>query len=212
LYGAVAAALIAAVVIGAFETKRIYRNDLLIGIIWALGMAVGIAFIYITPGFAPDLMTFLFGNILTVSRLSVCIFFLLVLTVVLFVVIFFKGFVLITLDEEYARARKLPVNSLKIGLMLLVALSIVTLIQIVGIVLVIALLTMPVAAGSELSSNFKKIMALSILIGILACMGGLALSYLVEFPSGASIVLIGGVLLGAIKGTKGLLSIRRGPA
>lgn len=199
LFGAVAAAVAGAAVIGAFEEKRLYRNDLLIGIIWAVGMALGIAFIYITPGFAPDLMTFLFGNILTVSRTAVAIFSVLVMIVVLSVIVFYRGFVSITLDEEYAQSLGLPVKALNIGLMLLIALSIVVLIQVVGIILLIALLTIPVAIGSELSTRFMRIIAISILTGMLICLGGLIISYNIEFPSGPAIILVGGALLGLIK-------------
>ena len=205
LYGAFVFALSASIIIGAVEEKRLYRNDLLIGIIWAIGMAVGIAFIYITPGFAPDLMTFLFGNILTVSRTSIYIFFILVIIVATAVFIFFQGFVSITLDEAYAISRRLPVRSLNIGLMILVALSIVMLIQIVGIILVIALLTIPVAIGNELSDHFKKIILISIISGMVICLGGLIISYNIEFPSGPAIILIGGGLLGGVKAFKWLI-------
>ncbi len=209
LYGAVVFAVAASVVIGAFEEKRFYRNDLLIGIIWALGMAVGIAFIYVTPGFAPDLMMFLFGNILTVARLSIYIFSILVVVVALSVLVFYRGFVSITLDEEFALTRGIPVRALNIGLMVLVALSIVMLIQVVGIILVIALLTIPVAIGSELSTHFRKIIFISITAGVLICFGGLIVSYNAEFPSGPSIILIGGALLGLTKGGKWAILKRR---
>ncbi len=204
LYGAVFFALIASAIIGGFEEERLYRNDLLIGIIWAIGMAVGIAFIYMTPGYAPDLMTFLFGNILMVPRSYIYLFSILVLIVVSSVLFFYKGFISVTLDEEYAKTRRLPVRTLNIFLLILIALSIVALIQVVGIVLVIALLTIPFAISSELSGHFKRIIALSILAGIIMCLGGLTVSYYIEFPSGASIVLIGGLLLGAVKVIKKL--------
>jgi zinc transport system permease protein len=204
LVGAVAFVLLAAVAIGSLEENKIYRNDLLIGIIWAVGMAIGIGFIYMTPGYAPDLMTFLFGNILMVSRSSIYFSFLLIFIVVVCTAVFYKGFIAITLDEEFARARGLPVRLLNTGLLVLIALSIVTLIQVVGIVLLIALLTIPVAIAHEVSSDFRMIMLISVLAGIIMCMGGLFASYTVEFPSGASIVLIGGSLLGAVKGLKAL--------
>jgi len=202
LCGAISFAMIAAILIGAWEEKKLYRNDLLIGIIWALGMAVGITFIYITPGFAPDLMNFLFGNILTVSRMNIYLFSILVLIVTASVFTLFRGFVSITLDEEYAKTRRLPVKALNIALMILIALSIVMLIQIVGIILVIALLTIPVAIGSELSKHFKNIIFISIFTGMIICIGGLIISYNIEFPSGPSIILIGGALLGIVKGFK----------
>jgi zinc transport system permease protein len=208
LIGATAFVLAAAVLIGRQEEKKMSRNDLFIGILWAVGVAIGIVFIHMTPGYAPDLMTFLFGNILTVPRTDVIITLFLVMIVSGSVMIFYNGFVAVALDEEYARARRLPVAALKMWLMILTALSIVTLIQVVGILLVIALLTIPVAIASELSMNFRRIMLLSILCGILICLSGLMVSYFIEFPSGASIILIGGLLLGAVKLTEHLRNHR----
>jgi zinc transport system permease protein len=204
LFGAMAFVLAAAVLISRLEEKKLNPNDLFIGILWAVGVAVGIIFIHITPGYAPDLMAFLFGNILTVPRADVAIMLVLVLIVCGAVALFYNGFIAIALDEEYARARRLPVSTLKMGLMILTALTIVTLIQVVGILLVIALLTIPVAIASEFSRNFGRIMLLSVLCGIFICLAGLAASYLIEFPSGASIILIGGILLGLVKGIKKL--------
>jgi zinc transport system permease protein len=202
LFGATAFVLTAAILIGRLEEKKLSPNDLFIGILWAVGVAIGIIFIHLTPGYAPDLMAFLFGNILTVPRMDLLVTFFLVLIVATTVHIFYQGFVSIALDEEYARARRLPVASLKMGLMILTALSIVTLIQVVGILLVIALLTIPVAVASELSRDFHRIMFLSILCGIVICLSGLMLSYFIEVPSGATIILIGGALFGLVTGIK----------
>jgi zinc transport system permease protein len=198
LYGATAFVLLAAAGIG-FSEEKTDKSDLLIGILWAMGMAIGIVFIHLTPGYAPDLMTFLFGNILTVPRSDIFIMAILVLFVTLSVLIFYKGFVAIAFDEEYAKAMKLPVRYLNIGLLLLIGLSIITLIQVVGIILVIALLTIPVAIAEDLSVSFKRIMIISIILGISICWAGLFVSYFIEFPSGASIILIGGILLVLVK-------------
>ena len=208
LFGAAAFVLTSAFLIARLEERQLNQNDLSIGILWAVGVAIGIVFIHMTPGYAPDLMTFLFGNILTVPRLDVIITLILVLSVTAAVLIFYRGFVAIALDEEYAKARRLPVASLKMGLMILIAISIVILIQVVGILLVIALLTIPVAVASELSGNFHRIMFLSVLCGIVTCLAGLLISYFIAFPSGASIILIGGALLGLVKGVK-RISARR---
>ncbi len=112
LYGAFLFVLVAAIGINLWEEK-IARQDLVIGILWAFGVAVGIIFIYMTPGYVPDLMTFLFGNILTVSRADVRTTFFLLLLVTLPVFIFFKGLVFVTFDEEYAQARSLPAKALR---------------------------------------------------------------------------------------------------
>jgi zinc transport system permease protein len=208
LFGATAFVLASAFLIARMEEKKLNRNDLFIGILWAVGVAIGIIFIHMTPGYAPDLMAFLFGNILTVPRTDVFVTLILALVITAPLLIFYKGFVSIALDEEYAQARRLPVASLKMGLMILTAISIVTLIQVVGILLVIALLTIPVATASEFSGNFRRIMLLSILCGIVICLSGLLISSFIAFPAGASIILIGGALLGLARGVK-RLSIRR---
>jgi len=208
LYGATAFSLAAATWIGFSKQDKMSESDLIIGILWAFGMAIGIIFIHLTPGYAPNLMTFLFGNILTVPRFDIFIISILVLVITLSVLIFYKGFVSVALDEEYSKARKLPVRSLNIGLLILIALSIVTLIQVVGIILVIALLTIPVAVAKEFSIHFKKIILISILFGISICLLGLFISYYIEFPSGASIVIIGSILLGVVKGVKKILKMK----
>ena len=205
LYGALVFVLAAAVGLGFKDNVKNDNNDIFIGILWATGMATGIVFIHMTPGYAPNLMTFLFGNILTVSSHDLHIIFVLFCVVVSVVIIFFKGFTAVALDEEYAKVRKLPVRLLNIGLLILIALSIVALIQVVGIILVIALLTIPVAIAEEFSSDFKKIMVISILFGILICITGLVISYFIEFPSGASIILTGSFFLGVIKLIKKIL-------
>lgn len=205
IYGATAFVLAAALFLGALEEKKLSQNDLFIGILWAVGVAIGIVFVHMTPGYAPDLMSFLFGNILTVPRTDVVIMLVLVLIVVATVAIFYKGFVAIALDEEFARARRLPTYGLKTGLTVLTALTIVTLIQVVGILLVIALLTIPVAIASEFTMNFRRIIALSIISGIAICLLGLFLSYSIEFPSGALIILTGAVFLAIVKILKALV-------
>jgi zinc transport system permease protein len=209
IYGATVFVLAAALFLGSLEEKKLNQNDLFIGIFWAVGVAIGIVFVHMTPGYAPDLMSFLFGNILTVPRTDVAVMLVLVLIVIVTVAIFYKGFVAVALDEEFARARRLPVYSLKTGLTVLTALTIVTLIQVVGILLVIALLTIPVAIASELSMNFRKIMALSIAFGIAICLLGLYISYSIEFPSGASIILTGGALLAMVKILKNFIQKRK---
>jgi zinc transport system permease protein len=206
IYGATAFVLAAALLLGSLEEKKLDQNDLFIGILWAVGVAIGIVFVHMTPGYAPDLMSFLFGNILTVPRTDVTIMFFLVSVVAVTVAFFYNGFTAIALDEEFARSRRLPTRGLKTGLTVLTALTIVTLIQVVGILLVIALLTIPVAIASEISMNFRKIISISIVSGIAICLIGLYISYRVEYPSGASIILTGGIILVVIKGLKMAIS------
>ncbi|MBN1614787.1 MAG: metal ABC transporter permease [Deltaproteobacteria bacterium] len=201
LYGAVVFVLGAAVAMAGLE-KKVDSSDLLIGIFWALGVAIGIVFIHMTPGFTPDLMTFLFGNILTVPRSDIVTALALVILICLVVFVFFKGFVSIALDEDYARARGIPVDALNLCMMVLMALSIVIMLQVVGIILVIALLTIPVAIAREITFHFRRVMVLSALWGISICLAGLAISYIAELPAGAAIILLGAFILGLIKAGK----------
>ncbi len=203
LYGAAFFVVGAALIIGWWK-DRIVKHDLFIGILWAFGVAVGIIFLQLTPGYVPDLMTFLFGNILTVSRADFQTTVLLLFTVIGPVFVFFKGLVFVSFDEEYALARRLPVKALNMLLLVLVALAIVTLIQVVGIILVIALLTIPVAIAAELSDSFKANIALSTLLGIMFSLSGLAVSYFLELPSGATIIMIGTASLILTKAGKAL--------
>jgi len=203
IYGAAIFVLGAALIIGWWKDK-IAKHDLFIGILWAFGVAVGIIFLQLTPGYVPDLMTFLFGNILTVSRTDFQTTVLLLFVVIGPVFVFFKGLVFVSFDEEYALARKLPVKALNMLLLVLVALAIVTLIQVVGIILVIALLTIPVAIAGELSDSFKANIAISTLLGIMFSLSGLAVSYFLELPSGATIIMIGTAALILTKSGKAL--------
>ncbi|HPX11446.1 MAG TPA: metal ABC transporter permease [Syntrophales bacterium] len=199
LAGALAFTVLAALFLSAAGRRSTEENDLLIGVLWAVGMALGIVFIHITPGYVPDLMSFLFGNILLVPRGDLVLAAVLTAVVTVSVIVFFRGFVSIALDEEFARSRKMPVKGLHTGLLVLVALAIVTLIQVVGIILVLALLTIPVAVAREFTIRFTRLMILSSVTGILLCIGGLAVSFTMNLPSGAAIILLGALLLGAVK-------------
>ncbi len=199
LAGALAFTVLAALFLSAAGKRNTEENDLLIGILWAVGMALGIVFIHITPGYVPDLMSFLFGNILLVPRGDLVLAAVLTAVVTVSVIVFFRGFVSIALDEEFARSRKMPVKGLHTGLLVLVALAVVTLIQVVGIILVLALLTIPVAVAREFTICFTRLMILSSVTGILLCIGGLAVSFSMNLPSGAAIILLGALLLGAVK-------------
>ncbi|TNF72695.1 MAG: metal ABC transporter permease [Acidobacteria bacterium] len=192
LAGAAATAVLAALWLGSVGHGRERSRDASIGVLWAVGMAVGAIFIFKTPGYAPNLMTYLFGNILTVERGDV------LLTLIGLLVIFFEEFVAVAFDEEFAKVQGVPVRGFTTLLMVLVALSVVLLIQLVGIILVIALLTIPPVIGLMLTRSFHQVMILSTLIGAVMTLGGLALSYGFDLPSGPTIVLLGTVLMLAV--------------
>lgn len=206
--GAAAAAVTAALVLGRGERDGRRSHDAAIGILWAVGMALGIVFIHTTPGYAPDLMTYLFGNILTVSRGDVLLLAGMVATVLLLIVLLYKELVAVSFDEEYAAVQGVPVRWLGTLLLVLMALSMVFLIQLVGIILVLALLTIPTVIALELAHRFGRVMLLSTGIGAAMTLGGLAVSYALDQPSGPAIVLVGAAALLAVAGAKRRILLR----
>ena len=193
--GAVGAAVISALALANPGTGRGRSHDARIGILWAVGMALGVVFIYKLPGYAPNLMAYLFGNILTVRESDVLLTLGVTLVVAVLVALYFKESVALAFDEEFAAVQGVPVRAARIVLMLLTALSVVFLLQLVGIVLVIALLTIPPVIALRFARSFGAVVGLSIAIGVVMTQGGLALSYLYDLPSGPAIVLLGAALL-----------------
>ena len=181
------------------SVKSDVREDSTIGIFWAFGMAVGIIFIYLTPGYAPDLMTYLFGNILTVSHGDMIYLSILTVTVIVFFYIMFKEILFVAFDENFARTQNVKVDLINYILLAIIALTIVVNIRIVGIILVISLLTIPQATAGLLTKNFKKMIFLSIIIGFISSIGGLLISYDLNIPSGASIIFSSVVLFSIVK-------------
>lgn len=196
--GAVAVAVLCAVTLGLADSEHVESRDAMIGVLWAVGMAVGIIFIHLTPGYAPNLMTYLFGNILTVSRGDLIMSLALDGAVVSIVVLFFKEFVAIAFDETFAAVQGIPVRALLTLLLVLIALSVVVLIQVVGIVLVIALLTIPPLIGLMLVRDFVGVLLASIGVGLAITLVGLCLSYVYDVPSGPAIVLLGALLMAVV--------------
>jgi len=151
-------------------------------------MAIGIIFIFITPGYAPNLMTYLFGSILTVSSLDIILMFILSVVIILLFTFFYRTILFVAYDQEFAQTHNLPVNFINNLLISLVALTIVLNIKVVGIILVISLLTIPQSIANLFTNEFKNIIILSIVIGLFGALMGLLISYQVNIPSGASII------------------------
>ncbi|MGV6825403.1 MAG: metal ABC transporter permease [bacterium] len=191
--GALVAAVLVALLIGVIKMRWREEEDTLIGALWAIGMAIGVLFLSRTPGYNTDLMGFLFGNILLVS--SDDLWRMLVLNVMLLglVAIFYRQFLAIALDEEFARLRGVPVTAFYLLFLCLVAVTVVLLIQVVGVVLVIALLTLPAAIAGHYVFTLGRMMLLASALGIVFTSGGLYVSYQLDFPTGAIIILVAGV-------------------
>lgn len=190
IIGAMFFGILSALGIEYISKKTDVREDSVIAILWSLGMAVGIIFVFLTPGYSANLMSFLFGNILTVSTLNIQ---LLVALAILLIVIFsliFKAILFVAFDEAYARAIKLPVNTINYLMITLVALTIVLNIRVAGIILVISLLTIPQTIAGVFTNNFKKIILISIITGMVGSFAGLLVSYFFDIPSGAAIIFL----------------------
>jgi len=200
--GALAASIFAALVIGWIHLRWRQHEDTLIGAIWAIGMAIGVIFISRTPGYTADLMSYLFGNILMVPRGDLLFMAALDGAIIVVVALFSKHFLAISFDEEYARLRGVPVDALYLLLLCTVAVTVVLLIQVVGLILVIALLVLPAAIAAQFVGSLGRIMVLATILGILFTSGGLALSYGPDLPAGATIILLaGGVYIAATAAT-----------
>lgn len=168
--------------------RKDMREDSAIAVFWTFGMAVGIIFSFLSPGFAPDLSAFLFGNILTITSMDIVTLVILSLLLGAFFTCFLDAIIYIAFDREFALSQRIPVVLFEYILMMFIALTIVSCLRMVGIVLVMSLLTIPQMTANLFSAKFKKIILLSILFGYIGCLGGLVLSYQLQIPSGAAII------------------------
>ena len=175
------------------------REDSAIAVFWTFGMAVGIIFSFLAPGFKPDLSSFLFGNILTISYADIYLLAGLSIALTAFFTLFMRPIVAIAFDREFARSQRLPVALFEYILMGFIALTIVSCLRMVGIVLAISLLTLPQMTANLFTYRFKYIIWLSIAIGYFSCLGGLWLSYQLQVPSGAAIIFTSILIYAAAK-------------
>jgi zinc transport system permease protein len=199
IIGAAVFAVLAGLGIETLSRKPGWREDSLIGMMWSFGMAVGIIFVFLTPGYAPNLMTYLFGNILTVSPLDILLMAGLSLLISAVFLLLFKEILFLSFDKEYAETQGIPVSFISYLLISLVALTIVINIRVVGIILVISMLTIPQAAANLVSENFRDIIFYSIAFAFLASVSGLIISYTLNIPSGAAIIFCSIIILGISK-------------
>jgi zinc transport system permease protein len=190
LHGAIVAALAAALIIGLVTMRSNERADTVIGALWAIGMAAGVLFISQTPGYSEDLMSYLFGNILFVSQDDLWYLVTLDAIVLSTSLLLYNRFVAICFDEEFARLRGVRVELVYVLLLFLVALTVVLLTTVVGIILVIALLTLPAATAGRLTQSLWRMMAVACLVSALVSVGGLVVSYEPDLPAGATIIVL----------------------
>ena len=199
ILGAVVFGILSALGIEFFTKRADLREDSAIAILWSLGMALGVIFIFLTPGYAPNLMSYLFGNILTVSTEDLIYLLSLAIFVIGVFLIFYRMIIFVSFDEEFALTNNAPVRLFNALLMCLVALTIVLNIRVVGIILVMSLLTIPQAIANLFTKRFDYMMFYSIGFGFLGSVTGLSFSYIYDIPSGAAIIFSLVVLYGLFK-------------
>jgi zinc transport system permease protein len=182
--------MLSAMGMGMLSEKVNVSEDTAIGIFWSLGMAIGIIFINLTPGYAPDLFSYLFGSILTVPTSDLIIMFILDIIIITMVFLFRRELLAVSFDEEFAGVVGMHSRGVNLLLLCLVALSVVVLIKVVGVILVIALLTLPAAISKQFTTNLNRLMTLSVAAGMILTVAGLWLSYVFNLASGATIVIV----------------------
>jgi len=193
LYGAVISAILAALLIGTINlsnTKQ--REDTIISGVWAIGIAIGILFIFKTPGYNENLTTYLFGNILMVSLNEIWLIAGLDILIVSIGIFFYNKLLAVCFDEEFAKIKGINVSFYYLLLLSLIALTVVLLVTIVGIVMVIALLTLPVAISGLFTKKLWHMMLVATILTIVLNSAGLFISYKYDLPAGATIIVLTG--------------------
>lgn len=202
ILGAVIFAVFSALGIQFFTKVAEIREDSSIAIWWSLGMALGIIFVFLTPGYTPNLMSYLFGNILTVTISELWWMFFLTLVIIGFFTLFFNKILYIAFDEEFAKTAGLPVNLFNYLTMSLIALTVVLNIRVVGIILILSLLTIPQATANLFTADFKKLLVLSSVFAFIGTVSGLFISYFLDIPSGAAIIFTLVIMFAVLRLTK----------
>jgi len=192
-YGAIVFSLASALGMGWVHRHTRERSDTIIGVMWAVGMALGIILIDLSPGYKADLMSFLFGSILAVPTMDLIIMLVLNLIIILIVAAFYKELQAISFDETFAFVVNVPVNRLYMLLVSLIAITVVMTMRVVGLIMVIALLTIPPAIAGLFVKDMRRMMIWSVVLSVIFSFAGLLLSFYLNLTSGATIILIAGV-------------------
>jgi zinc transport system permease protein len=206
--GAIIFSLVSALIMALVERKTKQRADTIIGVMWAIGMAIGVILIDFTGGYKAELESYLFGSILTVPQQQIMIMLILVLMIGVIVNLLYKELLAISFDPVYAITRNLPVDGLYLLLISMIALTVVMVMQIVGLIMVIALLTIPSAIAGQFVQDIKQMMILASFLGIIFTITGLSLSYSFNLTSGATIILVAGIAYLVTLGIQYLREVR----
>ncbi|MBU1166920.1 metal ABC transporter permease [Patescibacteria group bacterium] len=204
LIGALIVSVISGVLMGYLERHSKERSDTVIGVVWALGMAIGVIFVDLTKGYAIDLMSFLFGSIIAVSRMDLWLMAGVAVLVLLTVLLLFKNLLAYSFDPEFSVLMDKRNKWLLYLTLILVSLTVVVMIRMVGLILVIALLTIPASIAEKFTKKLSTMMGLAILLSAVFITSGLIASYFLNLTAGAMIVLIAGLTYFVIIGTRRL--------
>jgi zinc transport system permease protein len=208
--GAAVFAVLSALGIEYISQKGKVREDSAIAILWSLGMALGIIFVFMTPGYTPNLMSFLFGNILSVGRAELYLLLAFCILGALFFIVFFRPVLHTAFDPEFSRIMGIPVAVFRYTMAVIIALAIVISIRSVGIILVLSLFTIPQITAMIFTRDFGRIMPLAALWGVTGSLAGLFASYAFDIPSGAAIIFFLTIQFLLVKGIAALrLQLRR---
>lgn len=190
LFGTIGVSLLSALLMTAVTLKAKSRADTFIGVLWAVGMATGVILIDLTPGYNADLMSYLFGSILAVPAADIWWMVALGAATLFLTVYFYRDMLAISYDDEFARLRGVPVNLLYFLFIALVALAIVFIIRVVGLILVIALLSIPPYIAEKYARSLRMMMVISVILSVVFNMTGLWLAYAFNLTSGATIIMV----------------------
>lgn len=170
-------------------TRQNVRQDSAIGVIWALGMALGTLFIFLSPGYVPELTSFLFGNVLTITSTDIILFAAYLVVLLAFFAVFYPQILLCAFDPDFAATRRLRVSAINLAMTIMIAICIVLTIRLIGIMLLLSLLTMPQMIAEMFTNRFHHMMIISSLVSIACSVLGIFCSYWIAVPASATIVL-----------------------
>lgn len=166
------------------------RQDSAIAVVWAVGMALGILFVFLTPGYVPELNAFLFGNVLNITHADLWLFAAFAALSVALFLAFGRVIMAVSFDEDFSRTRYLPVRLVNTVMMVMVAVCIVLTIKMIGVMLLMSLLSLPQLVAERLTSRYSRMMLVSGIVSLIGCIGGLWLSVLLDVPASALIVIL----------------------
>ena len=191
--GTLGVSVVSAGIMAAVTLKARHRADAMVGVVWAVGMAIGVILLDLTPGYNADLMSYLFGSILAVPASDLWQMGAIGAGVVITVTFYYNDFLAMSYDDEFARLRRVPVTFLYCLLLVMIALTVVMIIRVVGLILVIALLTIPPFIAEKFTGSLRAMMVVASLLSCFFTVSGLWLSYLLNLTSGATIILVAAV-------------------